>query len=340
MSTPIESMREDRPRRGGRGPRVLVAVAVVVAVVVAGAVAFIAIPSRSEVGVRSRSEVTVTAPTSPPAGTQLCNGGSDSSALTGPSSAPAGAVTIPAGDNQSGSTRPNTTYYLASGTHTLGSSQYGQFQPQNGDTFIGAPGAILNGEGINQSAFDGTSTGVTIEYLTVENFVAPDGQMVVNHDGGANWTVRTTRSIDNGGAGVGLGTGDVVESNCLSGNDEYGFSSFGGVVQRHAHRQRDQQERHQWDLRPGGLPKSYSVTGNVATIDTKAPVDLHAGGTIVVGATGGCTFSWCANLSDSALNGTWTITCGPPEHQFTFDVTTGERGDDQRPDRDDRRPDR
>ncbi|MGA8725278.1 MAG: hypothetical protein WB565_09550, partial [Acidimicrobiales bacterium] len=148
MSTPIESMREDQPRRGGRGPRVLVAVAVVVAVVVAGAVAFIAIPSRSEVGVRSRSEVTVTAPTSPPSGTQLCSGGSDSSALTGPSSAPAGAVTIPAGDNQSGSTRPNTTYYLASGTHTLGSSQYGQFQPQNGDTFIGAPGAILNGEGI------------------------------------------------------------------------------------------------------------------------------------------------------------------------------------------------
>ena len=42
-----------------------------------------------------------------------------------------------------------------------------------------------------------------------------------------------------------------------------------------------------------------------------------------VGATGGCTFSWCANLSDSALNGTWTIAAVHSSTEFTFDVTTG-----------------
>ena len=80
------------------------------------------------------------APTGPPAGTQLCNGGADSPELTGPSTAPPGSVTVPAGNNGSLALRTNTTYYLASGTHTLGTSEFGQWQPASGDTFIGAAG--------------------------------------------------------------------------------------------------------------------------------------------------------------------------------------------------------
>ena len=302
----------------GRRPRKLLLAFVVCTTVLAGvAVAFSGVIAQAN----------VTAPTSPPAGTQLCSGGADSSALAGPSSAPAGAVTIPAGNN-SGVTfsyelSPSKTYYLASGTHTLGSSQFSQFQPQNGDTFIGAPGAILNGEGINESAFDGTSTGVTIEHLTIENFIAPNGQMVVNHDGGAGWTIEYNTIANNGGAGVGIGSSDVVSHNCLAANDEYGFSSFGGASNVTLTGNEISKNDTNGTYDQGAYLKSYSVTGNVATIDTKAPVNLHPGGRIILGATGGCTFSWCTNLSDSALNGTWTIAAVHSSTEFTFDVTTG-----------------
>ena len=45
------------------------------------------------------------------------------------------------------SSRSRADDRAAYGTHTFGSSEFGQIIPQNGDTFIGAPGAILNGEG-------------------------------------------------------------------------------------------------------------------------------------------------------------------------------------------------
>ncbi len=159
--------------------------------------------------------------------------------LNGPSVPPAGAVTVPAGDDsnviaQTWLTAPNTTYWFAPGVHTLGSTQYAQIQPHSGDTFVGAPGAVIDGQGLNQSAFDGTATGVTIEYLTIQNFVPLNGQDVVNHDNGPNWTVQYNTIHDNGnvqgsmdGAAMGMGSGDVYEYNCLTNNGEYGLNAFG-----------------------------------------------------------------------------------------------------------------
>ncbi len=124
---------------------------------------------------------------------------------------------------------PNTTYWLAPGTHTLGTSEYGQFQALSGDTFIGAPGAVLNGEGINLYAFVGGTdvTDVTIEYLTIEGFVAGEGQSVVNQGGSSNWTI-VYNTIENNpdGAAVNISTNDVVTSNCLTENGEYGFDGY------------------------------------------------------------------------------------------------------------------
>jgi hypothetical protein len=168
------------------------------------------------------------APTSPPV--EVCG---NALLLTSPYVTPAaGAVAVPAGDDttvvgQSFLLTPNTTYWFAPGVHTF-DGEFGQIDPQSGDIFLGAPGAILDGEGVNQSAFDTAPSDVTIEYLTVEDFVAPEGQMVVNHDGGADWTIDDNTVEDNDGAGVGVGSGDVVSNNCLTGNQEYGFSSFGG----------------------------------------------------------------------------------------------------------------
>jgi hypothetical protein len=153
------------------------------------------------------------------------------SLLTGPASAPMGATTIPAGTDSSFTASydlaATTTYYLAPGVHLLGSGRFAQFQPDAHDTFIGAPGAVITGRSQNQSAFDSTALHVTVEYLTIQKFTGGDGQAVVNHSGGAYWTMAHDTVQDNGGAGIALGSHNVADHDCLTRNQEYGFLSFG-----------------------------------------------------------------------------------------------------------------
>ena len=178
------------------------------------------------------------APASPPV--RVCG---SASLLTGPSDPPPGAVTILAGNDSdltaSYQLTPNTTYWFAPGVHTIGTGQYSQFQPDTGDSFVGGPGAVLNGQGLDDSAFTTNpnvpATNVTIEFLTIENFVSAEGQGIVNHDGDAYWTVEHNTIGPNeqngsnpGGAGLFLGSNNRAEYNCLIHNGEYGFSSAGG----------------------------------------------------------------------------------------------------------------
>ena len=275
--------------------------------------------------------------TGPPPGTQLCNSGPDSSLLTNPLSVPpAGAVTVPAGDDstlamsngkiiaQNFGIDPGTVYFFVAGTHTLGSSNFGQIDPKAGDVFEGAPGAVLNGEGINQSAFDGTASGVTIEYLTIENFVPGTDAIAVNHDSGPNWTIRDNTIRFNTGAGVGLGTGDVVTENCLGANDQYGFNAVSSSpvsnISITDNEIANNDTNGTYDQNSSVV--SYAVASNVATIVTRGPLNLVAGHTILIGAASACGFSWCTNLSDAALNGPRTIASVLGPNAFTFDVTT------------------
>jgi hypothetical protein len=172
------------------------------------------------------TSVPVTTSGAPSSPTAVCG----TSTLTNPNGEPAGAVTIPAGDDSSNLTfAANTTYWFAAGTHTIGTGEYSQIIPANGDTFIGAPGAIINGENLNDYAFTGQATGVTIEYLTIENFGQAGGnnnEGVVNHDAGVGWTMSHDTVNDNAGAGVFLGTNDTVSYSCLLDNGQYGFSSY------------------------------------------------------------------------------------------------------------------
>ncbi len=167
-------------------------------------------------------------PTTPPA--QICG---NASVLDGPSSAPNGAVTVAAGDNSAENfSTPNTTYWSAAGTHTLGTSQYSQISPAQGDTYIGAPGAIISGQGENDYSFTASYeapfvTDVTIEYLTIEDFVPPASQGAVNQDAGTNWTFKYNTIEDNApGAGLFLGSNDVASYDCLTKNGQYGFSAY------------------------------------------------------------------------------------------------------------------
>jgi hypothetical protein len=132
---------------------------------------------------------------------------------------------------------PSTTYYFAAGTHYLGSGVFSQIQPASGDTFIGAPGAVISGDNAassgyteNDFAFVGTSpsvTGVTIEYLTIEDFAAPGSQGAVNTNSNDSWTIEhdTIQDVVPGAAMM-IGSSNVIEDNCLTQNGEYAFNGY------------------------------------------------------------------------------------------------------------------
>jgi hypothetical protein len=112
---------------------------------------------------------------------------------------------------------------------------YDQIQPADGDTYLGAPGAVLNGQNVNQYAFVGNyqdlaDEKVTIEYLTIENFHPNQGGGAVNGNGNNGWTEKYDLMKDNSpGAAMMLGGDNVVSDNCLTGNGEYGFNGYSYV---------------------------------------------------------------------------------------------------------------
>lgn len=174
-------------------------------------------------------------PASPPV--RVC--GNDAILGGGPSSPPRGAIVIPAGDDSgtvlahNWTIRPDRTYWFAPGRHTLGTGQFGQIIPSNGDTFLGAPGAVLDGQHVNLYAFTQRARGVTIRYLTIQDFGAPgdnEGQGVVNHDMGPGWRIDHVTVQDSAGAGVMLGPGNVLAYSCLKDNGEYGFQGGGSHI--------------------------------------------------------------------------------------------------------------
>jgi hypothetical protein len=166
-----------------------------------------------------------------PSPTAICG----TSMLQGPTSPPPGAVSLSPGPStiqDAISQHPNggTTYYLKAGTYSVNSS----INPNDNDTFIGAPGAIIDGGGTQPVAFgfNDNASGVTIEYLTIQHFAGPQNNGIVNQGQGANWTLQYSTIQDNpdtkGGAnGFELGDGNTVRYNCFSGNGQTGISSDG-----------------------------------------------------------------------------------------------------------------
>ncbi|MGO8885048.1 MAG: right-handed parallel beta-helix repeat-containing protein [Streptosporangiaceae bacterium] len=163
-------------------------------------------------------------PASPPA--QICN---DKAILqAGPWSAPGGAITVPAGDDSSIDwSRANTTYWFAPGLHTLGLGVYTQIIPGTRSRYIGAPGAVLDGQHANAIAFGGDVSDVTVEYLTIQNFITPGNQGAVNASAAPGWTIKydTVQDIVPGTA-IYAGTDNIIEYDCLTRNGQSGFGTY------------------------------------------------------------------------------------------------------------------
>lgn len=167
------------------------------------------------------------APAEPPA--RVCG---DPDLLDGPKRAPKGAVPVGTSRNLAHVTAQHpagTTFWLAPGVHRLGTQPFDQVTPKAGDTYIGAPGAVLDGQHRNLYAFAGNAPGVTIEHLTVSDFGAPGDNNdagVVNHDSATGWRIENNTVRGNAGAGVMLGSKNVLRGNCLTANGQYGFSAY------------------------------------------------------------------------------------------------------------------
>jgi hypothetical protein len=164
-------------------------------------------------------------PTEPPA--RICG---NAAVLDGPAVAPDGAVVVPAGDNAGFDfDRPGATFWFAPGAHTLGDDLYGQIIARDGATYVGAPGAVIDGRNRNLYAFTGAARNVKIRHLTITRFgrgLDNNNEGVVNHDAGDGWLIERSTIAGNDGAGVFLGSGAVVRENCLADNGQYGFSMF------------------------------------------------------------------------------------------------------------------
>jgi len=211
------------------------------------------------------------APANPPA--KMCN----SLALLGPALPPLGATVVLPGDNSLVNFRTaGRTYWFSPGVHTFGTSEFGQIITANNTTYVGGPGAILDGQHLNRLAITTPSKNVIVRYLTIRNFGVPGGtsnQGVVNTDAGTNWTVEYNTIIGNSGAGVAMGDNNKVRNNCLSNNGQYGFNVFKPAGVKNVtltHNEIAGNNTDDWEHRIGGCGcsgggKFWNVSGAVVT---------------------------------------------------------------------------
>lgn len=141
-------------------------------------------------------------------------------------------VVLPAGIHSypSYELRPDTVYYLLPGEHI------GSLMADANDAFVGGffhgVATVLTGNysgprwAIDSNSSDGNQPGVTIEYLTIKKY-QPDGNAgAINQESNTGWTVQyNTITLNVPGAGVVLGTDNILRDNCITLNGQYGFTS-------------------------------------------------------------------------------------------------------------------
>lgn len=186
----------------------------------------------------STSIVASTAPTTAPSSTATTAPKSTTTAPTDSSTTPPplpevpdDAVVVNPGDNlqQLVNSHPaGTTFYLRAGVHkSPGGTRH--VDPKSDNTFIGEPGAVMDGGGTTTFAFQDNMKGarVTIRGLIIQNYSTPTQRGAIDA-GSGGWRVIGNEIRNNSGAAVSLGgSGWVIESNNIHHNEQIGIKGQG-----------------------------------------------------------------------------------------------------------------
>ncbi|HWC07269.1 MAG TPA: right-handed parallel beta-helix repeat-containing protein [Gemmatimonadota bacterium] len=138
---------------------------------------------------------------------------------------------------------PEGTLFLIRAGRHVGQS----IRPKDGMSFVGEPGAILDGAGEKRYAFDGGDgpDDVSIRGLVIERYAPPPQDGAVMAKDTERWVVENNEIRYNtadvlhkgcrlgggcGGMGIKIGDGMVVRGNSLHHNDEYGVGGNGDGV--------------------------------------------------------------------------------------------------------------
>jgi parallel beta-helix repeat protein len=144
-----------------------------------------------------------------------------------PDYCPTGSVEVTPGMDMQLAVNANptgTTFCLKAGTHVQQT-----VIPKTGNTFVGEPGAIMDGEDVAQYAFQTltvSSTGVTIRSLEITRYASPYQHGAITGDNGTNWLVEDLSVHHNRYIGIRSGPGWIVRRNKVYQNGVVGITGF------------------------------------------------------------------------------------------------------------------
>jgi parallel beta-helix repeat protein len=139
-------------------------------------------------------------------------------------------VTIRPGDNLQDAVRANpdgTTFLITRGVHRRQT-----VRPKDGMSFIGEPGAVLDGETVTQQAFIARGArNVTVRGLRITRYAPPGSGAAIEGHGSEKWTVEGNEidNNSNGGErayGVRVGTEWVLRRNSIHHNGWVGVQGY------------------------------------------------------------------------------------------------------------------
>lgn len=116
-----------------------------------------------------------------------------------------------------------TTFYIEAGTHTQQT-----VVPKSGNTYVCAPGAILDGQNVSLYAFYAStpSSDVTVSGCEIKNYASPDQYGAFRGDGGTGWIIEDNLVHDNRYSGIRIGPAWQVRRNKIYRNGVIGLSGF------------------------------------------------------------------------------------------------------------------
>jgi parallel beta-helix repeat protein len=147
---------------------------------------------------------------------------------------PAGAVTLRPGASLQAAVDQHaggTTFYLEAGTYRRQS-----VTPKTGDVFLGAPGAVLDGENAVTYAFQGSADRVRIQGLIIEHYTPPAQMGAIKaggnspSDGTYGWVVADCEVRYNATAGIRLGDHMQVLRTKVHHNGQEGIVGIGDNI--------------------------------------------------------------------------------------------------------------